>query len=161
MMKARSKLDSVRKIYVEQEKALTEELARLDRERQEQQAQADELQRMLEDYRRDHCARATLTAAEALRFQRFYQRMTDAVGAQEEFVNRLSLAVQGKQEAWHHSYRQRRAMETVLDKAEAERALAERRRDRRAAPARRSEHGVASGADSWTMLRDSSEQDGH
>lgn len=159
-MKTRSKLDAVKRVFAEQEKALTQELTRLNQERHQQQVQAQELQQMLEEYRQQHCARTTLSAAEALRFQRFYQRMTDAVGAQEEFVSRLSLAVQGKQEAWHHSYRQRRAMETVLDRADAERALAERRRERRAAPPRRSGQNVAAVADSWTMLRNSSEQDG-
>jgi flagellar biosynthesis chaperone FliJ len=106
---------SVRKVYAEQKKSLTQELARLDRERQ-LQAQADDLRAMLESYRAQHRARATLSAGEALRFRRFYERMTDAVGAQEEFVNRLSLAVEGKQAEWRDSYRQRRALELVLEK---------------------------------------------
>lgn len=91
---------------------------------------------MLQSYREQYKARATLSAAEALRFRRFYQRMTDAVCAQEEFVSRLTLAVNGKQQEWQESFRRRRAMDVVLDKAETERRVDERRRDRRAAPAR-------------------------
>jgi len=135
-MKGKGKLDSVRRVYAEQEKALTEELARLNRERHQQQARADELQALLESYREQHKARATLSAAEALRFRRFYQRMTEAVSAQEEFVNRLTLAVNGKQQEWQDSYRRRRAMDLVLEKAETIRRSDERRRERRAAPPR-------------------------
>jgi flagellar export protein FliJ len=156
-MKTRSKLDSVRKVYAEQEKALTEQLARLNREREEQQAQADDLHQMLEGYRQQHSSRAVLSAAEALRFHRFYQRMTDAVGAQEEFVNRLSLAVEGKQAEWQESYRQRRAMELVLEKADAERTITERRRERRGAAPSRNVLRAASGSGAWSMLKDSSE----
>jgi hypothetical protein len=108
--KITSQLDVLRKFFVEQEEALTQALAcRSGRppsaRHREGRVEAEDLRRMLEGYREQHRARAMLSATEALRFQRFHQRLTDAVRAQEEFVNRLTLTMKRSQRERRSSHR--------------------------------------------------------
>ena len=108
--KTTSQLDALRKFFAEQEAALTQALAwRSARPRstryREGRVEAEDLRRMLEGYREQHRARAMLSATEALRFHRLHQRLTDAVRAQEEFVNRLTLTVKRSQRERRSSQR--------------------------------------------------------
>jgi len=137
---AKKKLESVKKVYAQQEKQLTRELSELREQCAEQRSQADNLKEMLTHYRGLHLERSSLTAAEMMRLSSFYQKVSGALDAQESYVTRLDMAYEGKRSQWHGAYRQRRAMEQVLEKA-ADRERADARRKER----RKTVSGTATG----------------
>jgi len=158
---AKNKLESVRKVYAQQEKQLTRELSELREQCAEQRSQAEHLKEMLTHYRGLHLERSSLTAGEIMRLSSFYQKVSGALDAQESFVTRLDMAYEGKRAQWHGAYRQRRAMEQVLEKAaDRERAEARRKERRKTATGNAtraeadSERGPGPGRRSWTMLNE-------
>jgi flagellar export protein FliJ len=164
---AKKKLESVRKVYSQQEKQLIRELSELREQRAEQRSQAERLKEMLTHYRGLHMERSSLTAGEIMRLSSFYQKVSGALDAQESYVTRLDMAYEGKRAQWHGAYRQRRAMEQVLEKAADRERTEARRKERRQAgtgttrgTAKGSEAGSdgngdpGSGRGSWAMLNE-------
>ncbi len=160
---AKKKLESVKKVYSQQEKQLVRELSELSEQRAEQRSQAEHLKEMLTHYRGLHLERSSLTAGEIMRLSSFYQKVSGALDAQESYVTRLDMAYEGKRAQWHGAYRQRRAMEQVLEKAtDRERTEARRKERRQAATGTAKGSGAGSdgardpgsGRGSWTMLNE-------
>ena len=81
------------RLHAAQTMALKRELARLQQERRAYRGKCRRLDRMLEAYHQRHMALARLSADEAQRFQRLHERLADTVGAQAEFVGRVSRVV--------------------------------------------------------------------
>lgn len=76
--------------YPAQERALKQELARLQQERRTHRLNRGRLDRVLEGYQQRHMAMARLSAAEVQRFHHLHERLADTVRAQAELVGRLT-----------------------------------------------------------------------
>lgn len=96
--------NSVRRLCAEQNEALARELSRLHRERHERQGRTHQMRSMLDRFREQHRARAALSAVEASRFRRLHQRLTETIGAQEVFVHRLAVVVEGGPRSRHRDH---------------------------------------------------------
>lgn len=81
------------RLHAAQTRALKRELARLRQERRDRRDDRGRLDRVLELHHLRHMAMARMSSAEARRFQRLHERLADTVGAQAEFVGRVSRAV--------------------------------------------------------------------
>ena len=94
-MKARNRVLAAKKALADQETALAKEIARLNRERRERQDPSEDLRRILARYRQND-VETTVTASDAKRSTSFSQRMSDAVRAHEELVDRISRITRNK-----------------------------------------------------------------
>lgn len=141
----KSKLESIRKLYAAQEQTLAQELERLKRERARHGEQLRALVEWLAQYRIEHAGKVSLTAEQAVRFQRFQQHMVETVKTQDAHAERLAAAERTQRDAWSDAHRQRVGIERVLDKQKAEQRDQSRRRERRGT-------GRAGPAD-WSTLK--------
>ncbi len=135
---AESKLDVLRRLLAQREKAAGRALQQLRAERDAQEAQARSLGGMLAQYGNDEAQQAATDADSQLRLRRFYARVAATRDAQEVHVERLKEQEQDGATRWESAYRLRKA----VDKLNAERAATARRLEvrkaRRADGSRRS-----------------------
>jgi len=143
------KLESIRRLYDAQEKALGRELQRLREERDQHEEHTEALHALLAQYRVEHSEASSMTAEQARRFKRFYQQVVDTLAAQREHAERLSAAEDAQRDAWQGAYRQRLGIERVLDKQLYSSQLADRRKERRAPQRPRSP-----GREGWSTLNE-------
>ena len=126
------KLDSIRKLYLAQEKLLGRELQRLRAERTQHEDQTQALHGLLAQYRAEHAAETSMSVEQARRFKRFYQKVADTLAAQDERSSRLSAAEDAQRQAWQGVYRQRLGIEKVIGKQVYSAGQTARRKERRA-----------------------------
>ena len=129
---SKSKLDSIKGLYRAQERALGRELQRAVSEREQHRQQQRELDGLLAQYRDQHTQAGSLSADQALRFQRFYKQLVSTLTLQGELTHRLAQAEDIQRNAWRLAYQRRLGIERVIDKQAAEAAAVARRRERRA-----------------------------
>ena len=140
---SKQKLDAVRKLYASEEVRSAQTLKHTQQQRQTQQAQADSLQEMLDQYRDDYIEIPLNTIPNMLRFQKFYQQITQTLQIQAGVMQQLKELEARHLEHWHQAYRRREAIDRICVKRADEISQLARRKERRSTPAN---------STSWSML---------
>ena len=148
---ARSKLESVRRVYAAREKARAGALQKAREAREAQATQAEGLKELLAHYRQRHADSAGRTGAELARFQRFYRQVAETLDAHGRHVAMLTNAEAREELAWRGAYRASRAVADLLQRRMTERNTEDARRGRRSEAVKRSD---------WSMLNENDQADG-
>ena len=128
---AKHKLESVRKLYEAAEQQLGRELKALAHEQDQHRTQTQALSDLLSQCRDEHQQARSMSAAHALRFKRFYQRVVSTLAAQTAVGRRLEEVHSARRRAWLEAHRRKLGIERVMDKQIAQSHEQARRRERR------------------------------
>lgn len=146
---ANDKLPTLKRLAEDAERARGRELAQMREERLGQQAQAQSLQDMLDQYREGQLESRSSGSAQLAIFQRFYTRVRETLVSHGDHVETLRVREKAGEQAWIDAYRAHQAITKLQAKRIAQQRRETTRKERRAGVIRR-----------WTMLNTDEEERG-
>ena len=146
---AKDKLPTLKRLARDAEHARGRELAQMREERLGQEAQAQSLQDMLDQYRDGQVENGPSGSAQLAIFQRFYTRVRETLVSHGDHVETLKVREEAGERAWLDAYQAHQAITKLHAKRIAQQRRESTRKERRAGVIRR-----------WTMLNTHDEQRG-
>jgi len=146
---AKDKLPVLKRLAEDVERVRGHELRQLREERRTQEAQAQALEDMLEDYRESHRETVSVQPEQLAIFQRFYSRVRDTLVSHGDHVETLRDAEQAGERAWQQAYRKNQAISRLQEKRIEEARRESLRKERRTGVFRR-----------WSMLNTNEQERG-